>query len=147
MQRAYEALLWACCPPPRRSPDAIPRHEKRAFLKRVRVVSVYDGDTFTVVARIEGVWQRRQVRCAGYDSPELRGTDSAEKQRAVAARDHLRALLPTDRSIVLRVDGLDRYGRWLARWPARPLDVRMIAAGHGVPYSGGAKTARRPRAP
>jgi micrococcal nuclease len=142
MERAQalcEWLAWVFFPP-RTPPEAIPRHEKCAFQKRVRVASVYDGDTFTAIARIDGRWQRRQVRCVGYDSPELRTSDPGEKARALRARDYLRRLLPTERSIVLHVDGLDKYGRWLGRWPAQPLDAAMIAAGHGVPYSGGKKT-------
>ena len=136
-----EWLAWTVCPP-HTNVETIPRHEKQTFRKRVRVASVYDGDTFTVIARIDDRWQRRQVRCAGYDSPELKGSEPAEKERAIRARDHLRLLLPKDRSIVLQVDGLDKYGRWLGRWPERPLDEAMIAAGHGVPYHGGTKKSR-----
>ena len=130
-------LTWWCMPP-RVAFDALPRHEKHAFNMVVRVADVYDGDTFTVVALIDGAWQRRRCRCAGYDSPELRSRDPIEKKRAVLAREHLKEMLPKT-AFVLRVQGHDKYGRWLVEVPCRALADNMIAAGHAVAYNGGTK--------
>ena len=136
----WQWLAWRCVPP--RGLDRVARHETRGCLKVVRVSDVYDGDTFTVVARIDGTWQRRRCRCAGYDAPELRSANPREKKQAIAARDFLKATLPSG-AFTLRVEKLDKYGRWLVRVPGRPLDKIMVETGHGVPYDGGTKPAFR----
>ena len=55
------------------------------------VLSVYDGDTITVEARIwPGLTWTGRVRVRGVDTPEIRGKCSAEKAAATAARDFVR---------------------------------------------------------
>lgn len=135
-------VAWWCCPPGRDLSRA-PRHERRKCTKIVRVADVYDGDTFTVVARIDGAWQRRRCRCAGYDAPELRTSNVLERIRAVEARDFLREKLPKG-TFTLHLHGLDKYGRWLVTLPSTPLPELMVEAGHGVYYDGGRKPAFDP---
>ena len=56
------------------------------------VISVYDGDTFTVDAYYwPGHTTRVSVRVAGVDTPEIRGKCQREKDLAVRARDFVRA--------------------------------------------------------
>ena len=56
------------------------------------VVSVYDGDTFTVdVALWPGLTWRGKVRVRGVDTPEIQTKNKAEKRRALLARDFVRA--------------------------------------------------------
>ena len=110
---------------------------------RAKVVSVYDGDTITVAARIS---RRSQpflfkVRLAGIDAPELRGSKSAEeKQAAVAARDYLRDLLQ-DKCVDLKNVETEKYGRLLATVKLRGKDVSrlLLDRGHAVQYDGGTK--------
>lgn len=100
----------------------------------VRVLSVYDGDTFT--AR----WpsgEVRHVRVRGVDAPEMKGQCDAEKEGAIRARDRARALLG-DR-VELRKLGIDKYGRTLAivvLTDGRTLDGVLVSEGLGRPYHG-----------
>lgn len=102
------------------------------------VVSVYDGDTLTV-----RVTREFRVRMLGLWSPEVRTRDAAEKQRGIAARDHLRGLLPEGSPVVLSVptQGADvaeawSMGRILGHvWrpgDRQTLSRQMIDAGHGT---------------
>jgi len=52
------------------------------------VTEVYDGDTVTV-----RVTKEFRVRLLGCWAAEVRTTDDDEKQRGIAARDHLRGLI------------------------------------------------------
>lgn len=76
------------------------------------VVSVYDGDTFTVDLDMGmRVWQKEvKVRIQGIDAPEVRG---AEKPQGIASRDALRALLPEGKQVKLDSHQFEKYGRLL----------------------------------
>lgn len=61
------------------------------------VLTITDGDTFK--ARVEvwpGVDVVTAVRLRGIDTPEIRGKCAAERDKAIAARERLRALLVGD---------------------------------------------------
>lgn len=67
-----------------------------------RVVSVYDGDTFTAECH---PWPQIEVtvsvRVNGVDTPEIRGKCEAEKRQAKQARDYVRSI--TGNGVVLRI--------------------------------------------
>ncbi len=105
-----------------------------------QVVSVYDGDTITVRARI---WLGQDievsVRLDGIDTPELRGKCEDEKKLAQKARDFLIKLAGD--TVMLRDIHYGKYaGRVIARVlteDGEDLVAALINAGHGRPYSGG----------
>jgi hypothetical protein len=89
------------------------------------------------------------VRCYGYDSPEMkpplkdlnRDTEIAAARAAKAALENF----VLNKICVLKLHGLDKYGRFLAtiytkRW-CQSTDVcrEMVETGHGVEYFGGKK--------
>ena len=123
-----------------------PRMENKEFYVWVRVSSVYDGDTFTVLYSDGGRLYRRRCRCKGYDSPELRSNNEHEKQCATLARDFLKSVLPNG-VFRLKVCGNDKYGRWLVDVKirkhlcdsGRQLQDIMIESGHAQAYDGGTK--------
>ena len=102
---------------------------------------VYDGDTFTALIVVEGVVYRRRCRCIGYDSPEMKGPN-AKKPDAIAARDHLKRVVPTG-VFKMDVSGTDKYGRLLVTFKVgnETLAEHMVRSGHGYIYSGGTKRA------
>ena len=69
-------MMFACCLPHTATPlaKAFPRQCK------ARVVSVYDGDTITIIMRFR--WKSFQFKCRlmGIDTPELRTRNEKEKQ-------------------------------------------------------------------
>jgi endonuclease YncB( thermonuclease family) len=66
---------------------------------------VYDGDTLTVLADLGfAVWRRVSVRVDGINAIELRAPGG------LAAREHLKALLPAGGEVTLTSLGWDKYG-------------------------------------
>lgn len=99
-----------------------------------RVVSVYDGDTLTVEVR-----RTIHVRLLDCWAPEVRGKS---KTAGLAARDHLRQLLPAGAAVTLHVptsaDGDIQdawtFGRVLGRVWRGDTDVSaaMVESGHAT---------------
>ena len=90
MLTAALALAIAACPAP----------------PAQRVTCVVDGDT---------VWiAREKIRLLDIDAPEMNGKCAAESALARRARDRLIVLLNA-RTVTIERDGVDRYGRTLAR--------------------------------
>ena len=107
-----------------------------------RVLSVIDGDTVEVRARVWlGHEVRTRVRLAGIDAPELRGKCAHETRLAAQARDFLTArLLVGPETVLLREV---RYGKFAGRVLARvettnggDLGRDLVDAGLAVPYDG-----------
>lgn len=104
------------------------------------VIKVLDGDTLSV--RVH-VWIGQQlvtdVRIKGIDTPELRGHCPAERAKAIAARDHVIALLKNGR-VILRDIRLEKYaGRVLATVTATDGTIigdDLIARGLARAYGG-----------
>ena len=71
----------------------------------------------------------------------MRGRNPAEKAAAIASRDWLRSLL-LNRCVTLTECGKEKWGRVLAEVCVDGVNVSdaLLAAGHAVPYTGGAKT-------
>ena len=144
----------------------VPRRDKEAYEVWGRCIKVYDGDTFTVVVPL-GVYGTRRgmsggalrafpVRVVGYDSPEIRQPRNApdreeNRRKAEDARERLRALI-YGHTLLLRVQGTDKYGRLLADFkvraargrPRESIATLMVREGHGLPYYGGTKPNPKP---
>lgn len=128
------------------------------------VLSVYDGDTITVVFNPfpdSVTWSKKysfSVRVSGYDSAELHPPKDEPDRDAIvacaeAARDFVRNILPPGSSVVVECipDAHDKYGRLLANvfyyLPETPasecswvsLAATMLSLGHGYEYAGGKK--------
>lgn len=132
-----------------RTTDNTPEYNFKGQKLLGKIVSVYDGDTCTAAASINGLIQTIKVRCYGYDSPELRPSKKAVKrdveiERAKAAKFELENLI-LHKIVTLEIHGFDKYGRFLAtiylRTLCGTLDVNaaMVSAGHGQLYFGGTK--------
>ena len=105
-----------------------------------RVVSVTDGDTVLVRARIWlGQNVETRIRLEGVDTPEMKARCASERRLAIRARDF----------VVARVQGRTvdlfhiQYGKYAGRVVARIRDAKgdlssaIIAAGLGRAYDGG----------
>ena len=110
------------------------------------VVSVYDGDTATVVLDLGlDVQITKTVRVFGIDTPEVRPL--ATREAGYRARDWLRDRLAGCRDLKA-VTGTEKgrpaegkYGRLLVTFTCDGADLtrEMIDLGLGVPYFGGTK--------
>lgn len=108
---------------------------------QAEVVSVHDGDTFTLDLDLGvDVRTRQRVRLRGVDAPELATVEGR------AAREKTRLLLPVGSSVVVQTEqtrarSVDRekYGRLLAAVTlpdGRDLAAALVAAGHAWPWTG-----------
>lgn len=122
---------------------------------RAKCISVYDGDTCTVLHFIDRVPVKATVRLYGIDAPELRQPkDLDELQRkknkdlALEAKVKLQDLI-LNKSVTLVTKGIDKYGRILCNIEiekgvlcfAHITNVTevMLKDGHGYEYHGGKK--------
>ena len=114
---------------------------QRIILEVEQVVSVADGDTFTIMA--EG--QEQRVRFRGVDTPELSEPKCGrERELALQARQFvIEQLNAAQRITLIELDRTgDRYGRWLAYVyvDGESLVQRTIDAGLGRVYEGGPRS-------
>ena len=102
-----------------------------------RIVAVIDGDTVTMACPDLGIFRARLL---GLDTPEKYSPRCmAEFVAAEKATWALRTLLMKSDRLEVELDGVDRYGRRLARLTIDGQDVaqRMIRDGHARRYAGG----------
>ena len=83
-----------------------------------KVVKVYDGDTFTLAAKLpntDGPVYRFTVRLNGIDTPESRTKDKDEKTRGELSKNKLKELIENKIvKISTTIDPDDKFGRILA---------------------------------
>ena len=105
---------------------------------------VVDGDTIDVSIDLGfKVWlHKERVRLLGIDTPESRTRNLEEKALGLAAKEHLKKLLPKRFIIKTSKDGKGKYGRILGTPFVDNVDIcqQMIKEGHATAYYGGKKT-------
>jgi micrococcal nuclease len=107
---------------------------------RGTVIKVYDGDTITVVTKLQlkgSPYYKFNIRLAGVDTPEMRGPN---KSAAIAARDALAGKV-LNREIIIKNVKTEKYGRLLADIYVNEQHINqwLIDEGYAVPYFGGKK--------
>ena len=107
------------------------------YYKHVEVLSVYDGDTFTVNLPCEEALfcHKIPVRIKGIDAPEIRARCTQERLLATKARDYLKALLEA-KEVTLRDCERDKYFRIACHVYADRLSVSsaLLSADLARPY-------------
>ena len=122
---------------------------------KCKVLRVVDGDTVDVDIDLGfGVWlHRERVRVMGIDTPESRTRDKVEKKFGLAAKSHVKDMLPIGSIQILKTevdksgeDAKGKFGRILGDFlldqddgSIKRLTEIMIEDGHAVPYFGGSK--------
>lgn len=137
--------------------------EKRTFegtSRLVKLVKIYDGDTFTVITRLTNSepWYRYQLRLSGIDTPELKPTMSTPHrtehiEAGEKVRDVLKGLYPNGTIFLVDFEKEDKYGRLLGTvWTTKKRffglgKVRkdrnvcnwLLFKAYALPYDGGSK--------
>lgn len=122
-------------------------------LVTAKIVSVYDGDTCNAIFRLDtGLpYYNYKVRLIGIDTPEMKPPINTPNRdqiiaKAKQARDFIKERT-TGQLVTLELQGLDKYGRVLARiyLSAQPtqescINTLLIGAGLANAYDGGTKT-------
>jgi len=122
---------------------------------KCKILRVIDGDTVDVDIDLGfGVWLRKErVRIMGIDTPESRTRDKVEKKFGLAAKSHVKDMLPIGSIQILKTevdksgeDAKGKFGRILGDFlldqddgSIKRLTEIMIEDGHAVPYFGGSK--------
>lgn len=108
------------------------------------VVSVYDGDTFTLAVWNNEIqkWTKWPVRVARIDCPELRTKNPNEKQIALKARSFVEERILHKR-VELKNVAREKYGRILAdvhvSGQTKTINDLLLEYRLAVPYDGGTK--------
>ena len=119
---------------------------KYLYHYKAEVLSVYDGDTVTLMID-QGMkhFARVKVRMIGIDTPEIRTKDLDEKKRGYAAKDYLKSRIE-GKTIIVQTLKKGKFGRWLGvMWDYKEdaedlgesLNDEMIRMGHAKAYDGG----------
>jgi endonuclease YncB( thermonuclease family) len=66
---------------------------QRYDFKQCCVISVYDGDTYTVIAKHRGEYTKFPVRLYGVDTCELRGGTAESKHLAYQAKHYVESMI------------------------------------------------------
>ncbi len=112
------------------SPPLAPVSDASRSLSNIhawRVVGVHDGDTVTC---IDDTNTKQKVRLAEIDAPEI-GQDFGKVSRDALAE------LVFGKTVEVRDDGKDRYGRWIGHISVDGVDVnrQMVATGNAWHYA------------
>jgi len=119
---------------------------KYLYHYKAEVLSVYDGDTVTLMID-QGMkhFARVKVRMIGIDTPEIRTKDLEEKKRGYEAKDYLKSRIE-GKTIIVQTLKKGKFGRWLGvMWDytedaddlGESLNDEMIRMGHAKAYDGG----------
>lgn len=105
-----------------------------------KVVSVYDGDTISVIFKYKNEYHKWNCRLDGVDTPEMKSKSALEKAAAIRARDFLREQI-LGKLVKLKCGDFDKYGRLLVQIlkDGECVNESMIQNGHAKVYTGGAK--------
>ena len=118
-------------------------HAPTPYVYKAEVVSVYDGDSITVLLDL-GMKMTVKASCRlfGIDTPEVRSKVAGEKEAAYKAKDRVKSLVLGKNVVVQSIQKPDKYGRLLVRvWTeeGQCLNDLLIEEGLAVPYDGGTK--------
>jgi len=109
-------------------------------LEWVKVVKVYDGDTFHVIGKPANATKiyKFVVRLRDIDAPEIK--DAQQHNRAIEVRDELSTLI-LNNIIQLSNIGKDKYGRILCNAMIYNFDISewLLSKNCGYLYHGGKK--------
>lgn len=115
----------------------------------VKVVDVYDGDTFTGCFIFKDQIIKYKFRTIGYDSPEMKPLRNKpnreqEKIKAKEAREKFIEYSNCQNNlIIVECQQFDKYGRILGtvfnKETSENINQKMIDNGYGLPYDGGTK--------
>ena len=119
------------------------------YTYKIKLDRVVDGDTVDAYIDLGfDVSVKKRIRFMGINTPESRTRDLEEKDRGLAAKNRLKAILEGANTIKLNSHGVGKYGRCLGELHVDMVDGKecltlanvnelLIKEGHAVEYHGG----------
>lgn len=118
------------------------KHIKNGDTITCQYIKNYDGDTITVmIPSWPPLLKNIDIRLAGIDTPELRGSSRATKEKALKAKDFVADLCQKTDSLILRNVSRGKYFRLVADVYVGDTNISaaLLDAKLAVPYDGGTK--------
>lgn len=128
----------------------IPKNTKtiQKFIPKIEkgyVISVYDGDTFTIATNLQGekyTAYKFSVRLSGVDCPEMKTHNMTEKKVAQIAKEFVVETI-MNKVVYLKNVKYDKYGRILAevylKNDSDSLSEKLLREHLAISYDGGTK--------
>lgn len=139
-------------------PSKVPERTFKGEARLAKLVSVYDGDTITVITRLspQEPFRQYKVRLYGIDTPEMRPPlnephRELHKKAANCVKQAILDKCPIGSILMINFQNEDKYGRllgtswttkkgWLWRISTKEnLCLWLIKKGYALSYSGGKK--------
>ena len=118
------------------------KHSSSVF-KCLTYLDNYDGDTITVhIPDTHPLFgEAIKVRIIDIDTPEIHGTTSCEKDRALYVKEYVKSLLSGAKYLELRSPSRDKYFRILGDiwFDGKSLKNLLLEKKLAIPYDGGRK--------
>jgi endonuclease YncB( thermonuclease family) len=126
-----------------KSMNDAPEFSYNGMITFCKVISVYDGDTVTILIKNNGVIYTEKCRLLGIDTPEMRGGDDNSKIKAKLAKEYVVKKL-LNRVVRIKCGKFEKYGRLLVTFypnglKRESLNDELIRVGHAYAYDGGKK--------
>lgn len=147
--------------------DTVELFDLKGMEYNAKVVDVYDGDTCSIVIRLNNEWNKFKLRALGYDTPEMKPPKDAVNRdelinMAIKSRNYytsritncnidldkhyskkeMKELLKTNTKLVkVKSHGWDKYGRFLGEIFVDKININneMVEKDYGYSYDGGTK--------
>lgn len=147
--------------------DTIELFDLKGMEYNAKVVDVYDGDTCTIVIRLNNNWTKFKLRALGYDTPEMKPSKDINNRdelinMAIKSRNYytsritncdidlakhynkkeMKELLKNNTKLVkVKSYGWDKYGRFLGEIFVDQVNINeeMIDKQYAYRYDGGTK--------
>lgn len=123
--------------------------------KFVKLVEIYDGDTFKIITKLDNHegYRKYSVRLSGIDAPEVRPNkhtpyQKLHKQAGIHVRDILRSKFPQGTIFIVDFDKEEKYGRLMGNvytikknlfgnyMRGTNLCLHLVSLGLALPYGG-----------
>jgi micrococcal nuclease len=124
------------------NPDKVPRIYYLGKIRKARVVSVYDGDTITVLMYWKKLPIRTNIRIYGIDTPELNSKNKRVREKALEAKQLVHELL-YEKIVPIKLVKADKYGGRIVgvvyTKKKEMVSEILLEKGLAKPYFGGQK--------
>jgi hypothetical protein len=132
-----------------------------------KIVDIYDGDTCSIVIKLDGKYLKFKLRCLGYDSPEIKPPLNTENRLqlidlAIKSRNYFisrvtncdidllkhyskkeikELIMNNTKLVTLKTHGWDKYGRLLGEIFIDGININneMVEKKYAYKYDGGTK--------
>jgi endonuclease YncB( thermonuclease family) len=126
-----------------KSIESAPEFSYDGLTTYCKVISVYDGDTITILIKNNGVIYKEKCRLTGIDTPEMRGGTVESKKLALKAKDYVVDKV-LNKIVRIKCGKFEKFGRLLGTvYPnglkKESLNDELIRLGHAYAYDGGTK--------